>query len=234
MNAPREIRTEPLTAASFAGFGDVLEAAGAADMIINQGKCDRFHDRARLDFGPGGRAGLSIFRAEARALPYRLDLLERHPDGSQAFIPMSQAPFLVIVAADESGKPGAPPVPFGRVELHEVREGLQRVSELPVVRPEASRKLLVSLPPDCTRVAAEPVKRPLASLNSVLEVEVKVPLDPHRLAAVPVSLPLASRYSVRLWPPEPRRVTAVPSSRPEASRIVARELSPEPSLCSMV
>jgi ureidoglycolate lyase len=61
-----------------------------------------------MDFGPGGRAGISIFKAEARALPYQLDMVERHPDGSQAFVPMSMDPFLVIVAPDDGGVPGRP------------------------------------------------------------------------------------------------------------------------------
>ena len=54
----RQIRTELLTQAQFAPFGDVLDATGAPDRLINQGFCGRFHDRARLDFGPEGRAGL--------------------------------------------------------------------------------------------------------------------------------------------------------------------------------
>ncbi|MCU9847593.1 ureidoglycolate lyase [Defluviimonas sp. WL0024] len=106
MTAP--IRTEPLSGESFAPFGDVLDAAGAPDRLINQGLCGRYHDRARLDFGPGGRAGISIFKAESRALPYALDMVERHPEGSQAFLPMSLDPFLVIVAPDEGGTPGRP------------------------------------------------------------------------------------------------------------------------------
>jgi ureidoglycolate lyase len=100
------IAARPLTAAAFAPFGDVLEAAGAADKLINQGLCERFHDRARLDFGPGGRAGVSIFRAQPRSLPYRLDMVERHPDGSQAFLPLSADPFLVIVAEGTGDVPG--------------------------------------------------------------------------------------------------------------------------------
>jgi len=103
----RTIPTELLTQAAFAPFGEVLEAAGAPDKIINRGLCGRWHDRARLDFGEG-RAGISIFRAEPRALPYILDLLERHPDGSQAFLPMHEHPFLVIVAPDAGGRPGTP------------------------------------------------------------------------------------------------------------------------------
>lgn len=102
------IRTEPLNAAQFAPFGDVLDASGEPDVIINQGMCGRHHDRAMLDFGVDGRAGISIFNAQPRALPYTLEMMERHPEGSQAFIPMSEHPFLVIVATDEAGKPGTP------------------------------------------------------------------------------------------------------------------------------
>lgn len=104
----RTIITESLTAEAFAPFGDVLDCVGAPDKLINQGLCGRYHDRARLDFGPDARAGISIFNAEPRTLPYRLDMVERHPDGSQAFIPMHQNPFLVIVAPDENGAPGLP------------------------------------------------------------------------------------------------------------------------------
>ncbi|MCW1934626.1 ureidoglycolate lyase [Pararhodobacter zhoushanensis] len=104
----RQIPTHPLTAAAFAPFGDVLDVTGAPDKIINQGLCGRHHDRATLDFGPQGRAGISLFNAEPRALPYRLDMVERHPEGSQAFIPMHQHPFLVIVAPDAGGVPGTP------------------------------------------------------------------------------------------------------------------------------
>ncbi|RWR10711.1 ureidoglycolate lyase [Paenirhodobacter populi] len=103
-----QIRTEPLTPDAFAPFGEVLSADGAPDRLINAGLCGRYHDRAKLDFGPGGRAGISIFKAVPRSLPYTFDLLERHPEGSQAFIPMTDAPFLVIVAPDEGGRPGAP------------------------------------------------------------------------------------------------------------------------------
>lgn len=102
----RIIKTEPLTATGFAPFGDVLEVSGTPDKMINQGLCGRFHDRAKLDFGDA-RAGISIFQAQPRSLPYRLDLVERHPEGSQAFIPMSQHPFLVIVTTDPVATPRA-------------------------------------------------------------------------------------------------------------------------------
>ena len=104
----RIIHIAPLTRAAFAPFGDVLDFDGAPDKIINQGLCGRYHDRAGLDFGPDGRAGISLFDAEPRSLPLTLDLVERHPLGSQAFIPLSVHPFLVIVAPDQDGTPGTP------------------------------------------------------------------------------------------------------------------------------
>ncbi len=101
------IGLQPLTADAFAPYGDVIDVAGEPDKIINQGQCGRYHDRAALDFADG-RAGISLFNANPRALPYTLDMVERHPEGSQAFIPMTHQPFLVIVAPDADGKPGRP------------------------------------------------------------------------------------------------------------------------------
>ena len=101
------ITAQPLTAAAFAPFGDVLEAAGDPDKIINQGFCGRYHDRALMDMSDG-RAGVSLFQAKPRALPYQLEMVERHPDGTQCFVPMSLDPFLVVVAPDQDGTPGTP------------------------------------------------------------------------------------------------------------------------------
>lgn len=98
--------TAPLTAEAFAPFGEVLEATGDF-RLINDGWCQRHHDRAKLDFGEGGRAGISIFHAQPRALPYQFDLIERHPEGSQAFLPMTGHPFLVIVAESPAHTPCA-------------------------------------------------------------------------------------------------------------------------------
>ena len=103
----REITMVPLTEEAFAPFGEVLEATGTPDRIINQGLCGRFHDIATLDI-LDGRPGISLFKSDARRLPHTLDMVERHPLGSQAFLPMSPDPFLVVVAPDTQGTPGIP------------------------------------------------------------------------------------------------------------------------------
>ncbi|MEM8570583.1 MAG: ureidoglycolate lyase [Pseudomonadota bacterium] len=105
--ADRSIWAEPLSASEFAPFGDVIAASDVPDKVINQGNCGRWHDRAILDFGDG-RPGLSLFEAGPRSLPYCLDMVERHPRGSQAFLPMTEHPFLIIVAPDTLTGPGRP------------------------------------------------------------------------------------------------------------------------------
>jgi ureidoglycolate lyase len=103
----KTILAHPLTAEAFAPFGEVLEAFGQPDRLINAGKCGRFHDRARLDFADA-RAGISIFKSESFAMPFLLELVERHPEGSQAFVSMTDDPFLVVAAPDMGGTPGQP------------------------------------------------------------------------------------------------------------------------------
>ncbi len=98
---PLQIQPEPLTAATFRPFGRVIEAAEAAqNYLINEGTTRRFHNLATLD-AEGGTAIVSIFRGTPRPQPIALRMLERHPLGSQSFIPLSREPWLVAVASSE-------------------------------------------------------------------------------------------------------------------------------------
>ncbi len=98
---------ESLTQEAFAAFGDVTEAPGKPGPTINQGLCGHHLDRARMDFSDG-LAGISLIKAEPRELPLTLEMMERHPNGPLAFIPMRMDSFLVIVAEDAGGKPRQP------------------------------------------------------------------------------------------------------------------------------
>ena len=89
----------PLTAEAFAPYGDVIEAEGRAHYPINAGMAERYSDLATVDVGAaGGRPIISLCHALPVALPLRLRLMERHPLSSQAFIPLSRQPFLIVVA----------------------------------------------------------------------------------------------------------------------------------------
>lgn len=102
----RTIIIEPLTAAAFASFGQVIGTDGAQHYPINNGMTERYHDLARVELGGvHPRPLISIFRGQPYALPLALKLVERHPLGSQAFYPLSASPWLVITAEDEAGHP---------------------------------------------------------------------------------------------------------------------------------
>ncbi|MEA3066081.1 MAG: ureidoglycolate lyase [Sphingomonadales bacterium] len=95
----REMSPEPLTAEAFAPFGSVIEASEAAVKLdINQGHAIRYDRLAEVDVADGGGTGVvSLFRARPLA-ELVLRVFERHPLGSQTFVPLSGRPYLVAVA----------------------------------------------------------------------------------------------------------------------------------------
>ncbi|MFD1882588.1 ureidoglycolate lyase [Paracoccus pacificus] len=101
------IRAVPISAEAFAPFGDLLAVRDMPTTLINAGRCERHDALATVERG-GGEAIISIFRSQPVSLPYQCALLERHPLGSQAFMPLGPDPWLSIVAPDLGGKPGAP------------------------------------------------------------------------------------------------------------------------------
>ncbi len=105
----RTILARPLTREAFAAFGDVLDTDGAERFPINGGMCERHHALATVEAtGEGASAILSIFRGKPYPFPLDLALVEHHPFGSQAFVPLGGRPFLVVVCPDENGEPGRP------------------------------------------------------------------------------------------------------------------------------
>ena len=100
---------EPLVRGEFEPFGAVLAIEGAERRLINGGTTERFHALAMADTETGGgRTILSLFRGQPRTFPYAVDMMERHPLGSQAFFPLSGKPWIAVVAPDDDGRPGRP------------------------------------------------------------------------------------------------------------------------------
>lgn len=94
----RALSPEPLTADAFAGFGDVIQA-GEAFEIINHGTTRLFADLAHIDVATaGGRPQISLYHARPYELPLAIAMLERHPFSSQAFMPLHGESFLIVVA----------------------------------------------------------------------------------------------------------------------------------------
>lgn len=138
------LAVRPLAKSNFAPYGDVIDTEGAKSFMINNGTTERFHDLADVDVADGGgEAIISIFRGQAFRLPIKIRMLEQHPLGSQAFIPISPCPWLLVVApAREDGTPGVPEVFFAashqgvnyrKGTWHHPLISLQKTSEFLVV-----------------------------------------------------------------------------------------------------
>ena len=105
----QQLDIEPLTATAFAPFGTVLDIGAAEKRLINGGTTERFHALAMADTETeSGRTILSLFRGQPRAFPYAVDMMERHPLGSQAFFPVTPRMWIAVVAPDAGGRPGRP------------------------------------------------------------------------------------------------------------------------------
>ena len=100
------LRPEPLTKDSFHPFGDVLETDGIHPQLINFGNTRKYGKLAEITARDSGKVQLSIYRSSAIILPFRIRLMECHPLGSQAFYPLHQRPFPVVVASAGGAIPG--------------------------------------------------------------------------------------------------------------------------------
>jgi len=104
------MKIDKLMRDSFAEFGDVISPVGAHHFAINNGTTERYHDLAEIDVAQSdGKPLISLFRGRPRHFPFEVTAMERHPLGSQAFVPLSQHPYLIVVA------------PRGEFEAHALR-----------------------------------------------------------------------------------------------------------------
>ncbi|KAA3632902.1 MAG: ureidoglycolate lyase [Proteobacteria bacterium] len=98
-----ELHPEPLTADTFRPYGEVIDTRDVEPTPINGGLTARYHDLATVDVATGGgRALVNVFRTRPLPLPHRVTVMERHPLGSQAFMPIGAARFLVLVGLGDS------------------------------------------------------------------------------------------------------------------------------------
>ena len=99
------INPKPITKENFSKYGDVITTKDIKPLEINDGYAKRFDGIANLDTSiDGGETTICIFSALKRSFPIKINMMEKHPLGSQAFIPMQETTFLVLVAP-KGGKP---------------------------------------------------------------------------------------------------------------------------------
>ena len=105
------LHLKPLTQEAFAPFGDVIQKQGHYPEDINYGQTRKYAGLAEIDVADEeGTATVHIYRSRPVSLPFRIEVMEYHPLGSQAFIPLHQRPFLVVVA------PPAEILPFESIQ----------------------------------------------------------------------------------------------------------------------
>jgi ureidoglycolate lyase len=93
------INPKPITKENFSKFGDMITTADIKPIEINEGYAKRFDGIANLNTSKdNGETTICIFSALKRSFPMKIDMMEKHPLGSQAFIPMKQTTFLALVA----------------------------------------------------------------------------------------------------------------------------------------
>lgn len=95
------LKVEVLTREAFEPFGDVLEARGTP-IVINQGRCRKYSNMTAVETDGQGYATMHIYKTDRIDSSYELDLLERHPLGSQTFMPLAGQRFLIVVADSAS------------------------------------------------------------------------------------------------------------------------------------
>ena len=132
----------PLTKERFAPYGEVIETADVHGGGMNDARFDRFDDLCDIEIAEGDVA-VSIARSRtASKLPLRIDMVERHPLGSQAFIPLSQCRMIVVVA------PAAESVEAGDLRAFETngRQGInyrRGTWHMPLIAFESGQRYLI-------------------------------------------------------------------------------------------
>ena len=93
------IKPKKITLKNFKKFGDLISTKKIKPINVNNGYAKRFNNLCRINTSlKKGNTIMSIFSAKKRKFPMKIDMMEKHPLGSQAFVPMSEAKFLVFVA----------------------------------------------------------------------------------------------------------------------------------------
>ncbi len=97
----KDVKPKLINKENFSKFGDLISTTGVNPLDINEGFAKRFNDLAKLDtVRDRGTTIVSIFSAFKRSFPMKINMMEKHPLSSQAFIPMKETTFLAFVAPE--------------------------------------------------------------------------------------------------------------------------------------
>ena len=93
------IKAKKITKKNFSQFGQLIDTSKKNPLNINDGYAQRFDNLINIDTSKKkGKTIVSVFNAKKRKFPMKIDMMEKHPLGSQSFIPMKETTFLCFVA----------------------------------------------------------------------------------------------------------------------------------------
>ena len=99
-----KIKPKKINKKNFRKFGQIIDASKKKYFKINNGYAKRYDNLGKIDTSTKkGKTIVSIFSARRRMFPMKIDMMEKHPLGSQAFIPMKETSFLIFVAPKGNG-----------------------------------------------------------------------------------------------------------------------------------
>ena len=94
-----KIKPKKINKKNFSKFGQIIDTSKKKYFRINDGYAKRYDNLGKINTSLNkGRTIVSIFSAKKRKFPMKVDMMEKHPLGSQAFVPMKETSFLVFVA----------------------------------------------------------------------------------------------------------------------------------------
>ena len=94
-----KIKPKKINKINFSKFGQVIDTSKKKYFRINNGYAKRYDNLCKINTSlKKGRTIVSIFSAKKRKFPMKVDMMEKHPLGTQAFVPMKETSFLVFVA----------------------------------------------------------------------------------------------------------------------------------------
>ena len=94
-----KIKPKKINKTNFSKFGQIIDTSKKKYFRINNGYAKRYDNLGKINTSLNkGRTIVSIFSAKKRKFPMKVDMMEKHPLGSQAFVPMKETSFLVFVA----------------------------------------------------------------------------------------------------------------------------------------
>ena len=94
-----KIKPKTINKKNFSKFGQIIDTSKKTYFRINNGYAKRYDNLGKINTSTKkGKTIVSIFSAKKRLFPMKIDMMEKHPLGSQAFIPMKETIFLAFVA----------------------------------------------------------------------------------------------------------------------------------------